>query len=62
MLEIIDNLMNFFLNHALISLNTAPTPQHIFHMIREGERERERERERESVYFIDVMYNNLLFT
>ena len=25
--------MNFFLNHALISLNTAPTPQNIFLII-----------------------------
>ena len=32
-LEIINKLMNFFLNHALISLSTAPTPQNIFLMI-----------------------------
>ena len=35
MLQIINKLMNFFLNHALISLNTAPTPQNIFLMIKE---------------------------
>ena len=32
-LEIINKLMNFFMNHGLISLNTAPTPQNIFLMI-----------------------------
>ena len=26
----INKLMNFFLNHTLISLNTAPTPKNIF--------------------------------
>ena len=29
-LEVISKLMNFFLNNALISLNTDPTPQNIF--------------------------------
>ena len=29
-LEIINKLIHFFLNHALISLNTDPTPQNIF--------------------------------
>ena len=33
MLEMFNKLMNFFRNHALISLNTAPTPQNIFLMI-----------------------------
>ena len=32
-LEIINELMNFFLNHGLISLNTVSTPQNIFLMI-----------------------------
>ena len=32
-LEIINKLMNFFMNHGLISLNTAPTPRNIFLMI-----------------------------
>ena len=34
-LDIINKLINFFLNHGLISLNTAPTPQNIFLMITE---------------------------
>ena len=29
-------LMNFFLNHTLISLNTAPMPQNIFLMIKKS--------------------------
>ena len=28
--EIVKKLTNFFLNHALISFNTAPTPKNIF--------------------------------
>ena len=32
-LKFYNKLMNFFLNHALISLNTAPAPQNIFLMI-----------------------------
>ena len=32
-LQIINKLMNFVLNNALISLNTAPMPQNIFFMI-----------------------------
>ena len=32
-LEIMNKLMNFFMNHGLIFLNTAPTPQNIFLMI-----------------------------
>ena len=32
-LEIIDKQMNIFINHGLISLNTAPTLQNIFLMI-----------------------------
>ena len=35
-LEIINKLMNFFMNHGLISLNTASTPQNIFRMIIEN--------------------------
>ena len=34
-LEDINKLMNFFLNHALISLNTIPTPQNIFLIVLE---------------------------
>ena len=33
LLEIINRLMNFFLNHGLNSLNTAPKPKNIFLMI-----------------------------
>ena len=32
-LEIMNKLMNFFMNHSLIFLNTAPTPQNIILMI-----------------------------
>ena len=32
-LEIMNKLMNFFMNHGLIFLNTAPTPQNIVLMI-----------------------------
>ena len=32
-LEIMNKLMNFFMNHGLIFLNTAPTPQNIILMI-----------------------------
>ena len=29
-LEIVNKVMNFFLNHGPMSLNTVPTPQNIF--------------------------------